>query len=145
MIIIYIYFFLSIFQDIGTTPNNGNNGFYKGGPNGTNTSNSGAPVVKRRQLNNGLASDQNNKTNLKTQQYRCSLINLEESCQDDELDAILGELSVLESQFEEEISHKSTNPGLENNLDSSSGVVQSKQQPSPVASVTSRQGLSIKI
>ena len=70
--------------------------------------------MKRRQLNNGLASDQNNKTNLKTQQYRCSLINLEESCQDDELDAILGELSVLESQFEEEISQKSTNPGLEN-------------------------------
>ena len=98
--------------------------------------------MKRRQLNNGLASDQNNKTNLKTQQYRCSLINLEESCQDDELDAILGELSVLESQFEEEISQKSTNPGLENNLDSS-GVVQSKQQPSPVASVTSRYGLSI--
>ena len=97
--------------------------------------------MKRRQLNNGLASDQNNKTNLKTQQYRCSLINLEESCQDDELDAILGELSVLESQFEEEISQKSTNPGLEN-LDSS-GVVQSKQQPSPVASVTSRYGLSI--
>ena len=99
--------------------------------------------MKRRQLNNGLASDQNNKTNLKTQQYRCSLINLEESCQDDELDAILGELSVLESQFEEEISQKSTNPGLENNLDSSSGVVQSKQQPSPVTSVTSRYGLSI--
>ena len=96
--------------------------------------------MKRRQLNNGLASDQNNKTNLKTQQYRCSLINLEESCQDDELDAILGELSVLESQFEEEISQKSTNPGLENNLDSSSVVVQSKQQPSPVASVTSRYG-----
>jgi len=121
-------------KDIGTAPNNGGyNGFYKGGPNGTNNSNSGAPVVKRRQLNNGLASDQNNKTNLKTQQYRCSLINLEESCQDDELDAILGELSVLESQFEEEISQKSTNPGLEN-LDSS-GI--SKQQPSPVASVTS--------
>ena len=96
--------------------------------------------MKRRQLNNGLASDQNNKTNLKTQQYRCSLINLEESCQDDELDAILGELSVLESQFEEEISQKSTNPGLEN-LDTS-GVV-SKQQPSPVASVTSRYGSSI--
>ena len=131
-------FFFLIFQDIGTTPNNGEyNGFYKGGPNGTNSSNSGAPVVKRRQLNNGLASDQNNKTNLKTQQYRCSLINLEESCQDDELDAILGELSVLESQFEEEISQKSTNPGLEN-LDS--GI--SKQQPSPVASITSRYGIN---
>ncbi len=34
--------------------------------------------------------------------YRCSLINLEET-RDDELDAILGELSVLESQFEVEI------------------------------------------
>jgi len=35
-------------------------------------------------------------------QYRCSLINLEES-QDDELDAILGELSELETQFSKEI------------------------------------------
>lgn len=34
--------------------------------------------------------------------YRCSLINLEES-QDDELDAILGELSELETQFSKEI------------------------------------------
>ena len=51
-----------------------------------------APIVKRRQQH-----DQNNtdaiKTNLKNQ-YRCSLINLEET-QDDELDAILGELSIL--------------------------------------------------
>ena len=36
------------------------------------------------------------------QQYRCSLINLENS-QDEELDAILGELSVLESQFDDEL------------------------------------------
>ena len=36
------------------------------------------------------------------QQYRCSLINLDTS-QDDELDAILGELTVLESQFDQEI------------------------------------------
>jgi len=36
------------------------------------------------------------------QQYRCSLINLDNS-QDEELDAILGELTVLESQFEQEI------------------------------------------
>ena len=38
-------------------------------------------------------------------QYRCSLINLEECTQDEELDAILGELSVLESQFDEEINN----------------------------------------
>jgi len=38
----------------------------------------------------------------KKQQYRCSLINLDTS-QDDELDAILGELTVLESQFDQEI------------------------------------------
>jgi len=36
------------------------------------------------------------------QQYRCSLINLDNS-HDEELDAILGELSVLESQFDQEI------------------------------------------
>jgi amyloid beta A4 precursor protein-binding family B protein 1-interacting protein len=36
------------------------------------------------------------------QQYRCSLINLDTS-QDEELDAILGELTVLESQFDQEI------------------------------------------
>ena len=35
-------------------------------------------------------------------QYRCSLINIEQS-QDDELDAILGELSELETQFSKEI------------------------------------------
>jgi len=38
----------------------------------------------------------------KKQQYRCSLINLDTS-HDDELDAILGELTVLESQFDQEI------------------------------------------
>ena len=38
----------------------------------------------------------------KKKQYRCSLINLDNS-QDDELDAILGELTVLESQFDQEI------------------------------------------
>ena len=39
-------------------------------------------------------------------EYRCSLINLDTS-QDEELDAILGELTVLESQFEQEIQEKS--------------------------------------
>lgn len=38
----------------------------------------------------------------KKKKYRCSLINLETS-QDEELDAILGELTVLESQFDQEI------------------------------------------
>ena len=36
------------------------------------------------------------------QEYRCSLINIEDS-QDHELDAILGELSELETQFNKEI------------------------------------------
>ena len=45
------------------------------------------PVVKRRtKMGNEEAKTQ----------YRCSLINLENS-QDEELDAILGELSILES------------------------------------------------
>ena len=59
-----------------------------------------APIVKRRQQ-----IHEQNKTNLKNQ-YRCSLINLEET-QDEELDAILGELSILESQFQEEIAENS--------------------------------------
>ncbi len=42
--------------------------------------------------------------------FRCSLINLEET-QDEELDAILGELSVLESQFEEELESKKSESG----------------------------------
>ena len=87
--------------------------------------------MKRRQQQNATE----NKTNLKTQ-YRCSLINLEESVQDEELDAILGELSVLESQFEEEISQKS-NENQEIQVESCNSAI-NKQQPSPVASVTSR-------
>ena len=129
------FFFLLYFsiQDIGTSPNNGyNNGFHKG-PGSNGSSNSGAPpVVKRRQQQN--ANLENSKTNLKTQ-YRCSLINLEESVQDEELDAILGELSVLESQFEEEISQK-LNENQEIQVEPNSAI--NKQQPSPVASVTSR-------
>ena len=39
--------------------------------------------------------------------YRCSLINLDNS-HDDELDAILGELTVLESQFDQELIQKSS-------------------------------------
>ena len=54
------------------------------------------PVVKRRTK---MGNDE-----AKTQ-YRCSLINLENS-QDEELDAILGELSILESQFDDELSGK---------------------------------------
>ena len=56
--------------------------------------------MKRRQLQQQKS---NNEPDAATkQQYRCSLINLENT-QDEELDAILGELSVLESQFENEI------------------------------------------
>lgn len=104
-------------QEIGspTSSTQENVGFQKNG-----ISNSAAPVVRRRQ--------QNETSNLKTQ-YRCSLINLEDSVQDEELDAILGELSVLESQFEEEIAQK-TEPV--------------KQESSPVASVTSNDSGMIK-
>ena len=55
------------------------------------------PVVKRR---NKMGANDETKA-----QYRCSLINLENS-QDEELDAILGELSILESQFDDELSGK---------------------------------------
>jgi len=114
---------------------NGENGFLKG----SNGSYNGAPVVKRR--NN--AAD--NKTNLKTQ-YRCSLINLEDSVQDEELDAILGELSVLESQFEEEIAQKTETAttsahsprATQQQPNISNGPIKTQpQQHSPVASVTS--------
>ncbi len=54
------------------------------------------PVLRRKEQ----LSDQEDKS--KKAQYRCSLINLDNT-KDDELDAILGELSVLESQFESEI------------------------------------------
>lgn len=112
-------------QDMGTLTTNGDksvNGFHKGS-NGTNGS---APIVKRRQ------NAEQSKTNLKTQ-YRCSLINLEETVQDEELDAILGELSVLESQFEEEIGTKMDSELMLKTQQQS----QQSQQPSPVASVTS--------
>ena len=110
------------------------NGFQKN--NGY--SNGSAPVVKRRQNQqmhqNGESRPNNNPTNsnLKTQ-YRCSLINLEESVQDEELDAILGELSVLESQFEEEI--KQTE---------STSTITKSSQPSPVASVGSNGSIENK-
>ena len=68
---------------------------------------------------------------------RCSLINLEET-QDEELDAILGELSILESQFQEEINDTSSQ-GLNGSHSTSQKVV---KQASPVASVTSSTGES---
>merc|ERR1711892_346890 len=48
-------------------------------------------------------------------QYRCSLINIEHS-QDDELDAILGELSELETQFSKEIIEERKRSSDESNL-----------------------------
>ena len=113
------------------------NGFQKN--NGY--SNGSAPVVKRRQNQqmhqNGESRPNNNPTNsnLKTQ-YRCSLINLEESVQDEELDAILGELSVLESQFEEEIKQTESQP--------STSTITKSSQPSPVASVGSNGSIENK-
>ena len=71
---------------------------------------SGLPPILRRKNNSSL---HNSDSAIKSQ-YRCSLINLEECTQDEELDAILGELSVLESQFDEEIhnDHKTKNRDL---------------------------------
>ncbi|CAB4059448.1 RAPH1 [Lepeophtheirus salmonis] len=65
---------------------------------GSNLSAGGSSTLLRRQ-----------KVPKANHQYRCSLINIEET-QDEELDAILGELSVLESQFNEEIKKPSTTP-----------------------------------
>ena len=110
------------------------NGFQKN--NGY--SNGSAPVVKRRQnqqMHQNGESRQNNNSNLKTQ-YRCSLINLEDSVQDEELDAILGELSVLESQFEEEIKQTESQP--------STSTITKSSQPSPVASVGSNGSIENK-
>ena len=56
------------------------------------------PVLRRR--NNARPENQ------QRVQFRRSLINIEEAAQDDELDAILGELSVLGSQLESEIGAK---------------------------------------
>ena len=118
-------FFLSQDVDNGFQKNNG-------------YSNGSAPVVKRRQnqqMHQNGESRQNNNSNLKTQ-YRCSLINLEESVQDEELDAILGELSVLESQFEEEIKQTESQP--------STSTITKSSQPSPVASVGSNGSIENK-
>ena len=98
-----------------------------------------APIVKRRQQQQ--QHDQNNteaiKTNLKNQ-YRCSLINLEET-QDEELDAILGELSILESQFQEEIEDNSVaaHPVNGSSAQEPTTTATTNKQPSPVASVAS--------
>ena len=118
---------------------NGENGFHKVAPpknGGGGTVSSTAPIVKRRQQQQ---HDQNNteaiKTNLKNQ-YRCSLINLEET-QDEELDAILGELSILESQFQEEIEDNSVAAHPVNGSSAQEPTTTTNKQPSPVASVAS--------
>ena len=63
-------------------------------------------------------------------QFRRSLINIEEAAQDDELDAILGELSVLGSQLESEIGQKLGQSQLESSSPEKLGQ-------SPVAPVAS--------
>ncbi len=74
-------------------------------PTSTTTAAAAAPpVVKRRQK---AANGTGDVDAAVKNQYRCSLINLENS-QDEELDAILGELSVLESQFTEELATTTT-------------------------------------
>ncbi len=105
--------FFIFFQDLNSPPTSptkdyGGSKFVSSGLN---------PVLRRK---NNL---QVNDSTLKNQ-YRCSLINLDDCTQDDELDAILGELSVLESQFDEEI----------NNDQKQSKVRDSKKDVSPVES-----------
>ena len=85
-----------MFQGLNSPPSSPSKEF---GP--SKFTSSGLPPVLRRK-NNTNNSLQVNDSSLKNQ-YRCSLINLDDCTQDDELDAILGELSVLESQFDEEI------------------------------------------
>ncbi len=123
-------------QDIGSFATRGEQAeFHKNGTSSASANNSAPPVVKRRQQQNAIRE-----TNLKTQ-YRCSLINLEETVQDEELDAILGELSVLESQFEEEIAVSKLDTASST---SSSPSGAKSGQPSPVASVTSSNDSGIK-
>ena len=109
------------------------------------------PVLRRR--NNARPENQ------QRVQFRRSLINIEEAAQDDELDAILGELSVLGSQLESEIGAKlksdpvseapaaTANGGqdsdnsLSSHSRSSSGESgQIKQSSSPVASSAASAG-----
>eukprot|EP00096_Caligus_rogercresseyi_P016706 TRINITY_DN953_c1_g1_i1.p1 TRINITY_DN953_c1_g1~~TRINITY_DN953_c1_g1_i1.p1 ORF type:complete len:897 (-),score=318.34 TRINITY_DN953_c1_g1_i1:386-3076(-) len=81
-------------------------------------------------LNNKGSSNYTSSTLLRRQkptkaqnsEYRCSLINIEET-QDEELDAILGELSVLESQFNEEIKKPPSKTPLSPKKSSSEVVV----------------------
>ena len=90
-----------------TSPPSANPGFNSSLPNELPSSSPSCPsqqpqqppVVRRRQKAGGPNSPEEA---AQKNQYRCSLINIENT-QDDELDAILGELSVLESQFAEEL------------------------------------------
>ena len=108
------------------------------------------PVLRRR--NNARPENQ------QKVQFRRSLINIEEAAQDDELDAILGELSVLGSQLESEIGAKlksdpvseapaaTANGGqdsdnsLSSHSRSSSGESGQIKQSSPVASSAASAG-----
>ena len=58
--------------------------------------------MRRRKLQNGNNNGNGDASADLKNSYRCSLINLEET-KDEELDAILGELSVLGSRFDDEI------------------------------------------
>ena len=114
-----IFLYLS-FQDLNSPPASPTKEF---GPSKFGSS-SGLPPVLRRK-NNNSNNLQVNDTSLKTQ-YRCSLINLDECTQDDELDAILGELSVLESQFDEEINNDHKNHHKDRDLKKDASPVESE-------------------
>ena len=114
-----IFLYLS-FQDLNSPPASPTKEF---GPSKFGSS-SGLPPVLRRK-NNNSNNLQVNDTALKTQ-YRCSLINLDECTQDDELDAILGELSVLESQFDEEINNDHKNHLKDRDLKKDASPVESE-------------------
>ena len=114
-----IFLYLS-FQDLNSPPASPTKEF---GPSKFGSS-SGLPPVLRRK-NNNSNNLQVNDTALKTQ-YRCSLINLDECTQDDELDAILGELSVLESQFDEELNNDHKNHQKDRDLKKDASPVESE-------------------
>ena len=70
-------------------------------PNGVNGAAVSAPLPPVLRRRNNLKPEHQQKV-----QFRRSLINIDDATQDDELDAILGELSVLGSQLESEIDQK---------------------------------------
>ncbi len=111
------------------------------GPSKFNSS--GLPPVLRRKNNTTNNSLQVNDSSLKNQ-YRCSLINLDDCTQDDELDAILGELSVLESQFDEEIKDQKQNKDRDLKKDASPVESEGSDRSSGMHSRSSSGSVDVK-